>query len=123
MSDRFVSDLQYRENVEKQCAMSPATLAQLRQHGVTEDTELRLEFFFYTNAIPKMESLVNDLMGIGYEVECGESAAADGTYIVTGWTSKMRMSDDVVKAWTEKMCQIGFNHDTEFDGWGTIPEQ
>jgi hypothetical protein len=35
----------------------------------------------------------------------------------------MLMSNAVVSAWTREMCEIGFAHDCEFDGWGTTPDQ
>jgi len=123
MSIRFVTELQYRENLEKQCGMAPEALAQLRQCGVSEDKDLRLVFFFYTNSGATMKALADALQLIGYEVEYGESAADDGTFIVTGWTSAIRMTEDVIISWTEKMCRIGFEHDAEFDGWGTNPNQ
>jgi hypothetical protein len=25
--------------------------------------------------------------------------------------------------WTETMCRVGFEHDCEFDGWGTLLDQ
>jgi hypothetical protein len=31
-------------------------MAQLRKYGVTDETELKLEFFFYTNTEAKAES-------------------------------------------------------------------
>jgi hypothetical protein len=32
------------------------------------------------------------------------------------------MNELEVVSWTETMCRIGFEHDAEFDGWGTVPE-
>ena len=47
---RFVSEEAFGVNRDKQVKMTPLTLEQLRKIGVTEDRELKLEYFFYTNA-------------------------------------------------------------------------
>src|SRR5262245_51098511 len=48
---RHVSEKSFQENLARQAKMSPQTLKQLREHGVNESMTLRLEYFFYTNAI------------------------------------------------------------------------
>ena len=103
--------------------MTPQTLAQLYEYGVTEDSELKLEYFFYTNNEDKAASLRKALVNLGYSGEFGQSASDDSIYIVTGWTTPIKMDRDSAVTWTESMCKIGFEHDAEFDGWGTNPEQ
>lgn len=44
-------------------------------------------------------------------------------FLYTGWTPRLTMSADVVQAWVRQMCDLGFKHDCQFDGWGTTPEQ
>ncbi|MES1181472.1 MAG: hypothetical protein ABUL44_01625, partial [Flavobacterium sp.] len=51
---QFVTKRQFERNAEKQVEMAPQTLKQLRELGVTEDRELKLEFFFYSNTIDKV---------------------------------------------------------------------
>ena len=119
---RYVTEQAYRDNVAKQIKMSPLTMAQLRKHGVTESKSLKLEFFFYTDAPAKAQGLVRALQGLQYEVQSGPSASNRRILVVTGWTSPMKMDDETVVAWTEKMCRLGYDHDAEFDGWGTNAE-
>jgi hypothetical protein len=120
---RFVTELAYRENRAKQAAMSPMTLEQLRKYGVTDQTELKLEYFFYTNSESKAAKLADVLKKKGYSVEHGPSASDKKVQVVTGWTEKMKMSEAVVVAWTEEMTDRGFAADCDFDGWGTNPKQ
>ena len=120
---RYLSESEFESNLAKQRAVSPETIAQLREHGVTDDTELRLEFFFYTNLESNAAKLESALKQLGYDVESGESAADDGTFIVTGWTIPIKMDESSVVQWTDDMCRVGYTHDCDFDGWGTNPNQ
>lgn len=120
---RFVTEEAFRQNLAKQTKMSPMTVAQLRKHGVTDSTMLKLEFFFYTNAEAKAQGLAKALQTLGYDAKAGPSASDRRVMLVTGWTTAMKMDEGVVVAWTEKMCRLGFEHDCDFDGWGTNPQQ
>ncbi|MBI5095449.1 MAG: ribonuclease E inhibitor RraB [Candidatus Hydrogenedentes bacterium] len=103
--------------------MAPLTVEQLRTHGVTPESQLKLEFFFYTNSQTKAESLQQALLKEGYEVETGLSASDTKMRLVTGWTTRMPMNDSAVSGWASRMCKLGYEHDCEFDGWGTNPSQ
>jgi regulator of ribonuclease activity B len=120
---RYISESAFRENLSKQTTMSPQTVTQLRTYGVTDDTSLKLEFFFYTNTEAKARGLANVLQGLEYKVESGPSAGDARQFLVTGWTTPIKMTDKAVVAWTDKMCRLGYEHDCEFDGWGTNPKQ
>lgn len=44
-------------------------------------------------------------------------AAADSSlFVITGWTTPMMMTDAVVVTLSEKMCDVGYKFDCEFDG-------
>ena len=120
---RFLSEAAHREKLTRQLQMTPVTVEQLRNHGVGAERLLRLEYFFYTNAPSKADSLAQALRGQGYSPECCPSASDRRRTLVTGWSPPLLMSTDVVSAWTKEMCELGFTHDCEFDGWGTNPEQ
>ena len=120
---KFVSEKAFSENCENQILMTPQTLSQLRELNVTEDKELKLEFFFYTNTADKAEQLALEIQKLNYSVQHGISAGDKNLYIITGWTDKMKMSNEVVKQWAKQMCELGYKFDCEFDGWGTEPDQ
>ena len=122
-ADQFQTEAQFNENLVRQTTMTPQTLEQLYEHGVPEDSKLKLEYFFYTNSEEKASSLHKALADLGYSGEFGQSASDNSIYILTGWTSPIRMDRDSAVAWTESMCKIGFEHDAAFDGWGTNPDQ
>jgi regulator of RNase E activity RraB len=120
---RFVPKDAYVENLKKQTSMSPETLKELRQIGVTKQTQLRLEYFFYTNDKQKASKLSEELLQMGYSGVHRPSASDAKTFVITGWTTKMTMDESTVVSWTKQMCELGFKHDCDFDGWGTSPEQ
>jgi len=120
---RFVAENEYEDNLAEQTAMTPRTLEILRGHGVNEQTELRLEFFFYTDAIDKALGLAEKLAQRGYSVDYGPSAGDRKVFAVTGWTDRMPMDESTVLTWTRLMCRLGYEHDCDFDGWGTDPHQ
>lgn len=120
---RFIDEQAHEENRRGQLAMSPATMAQLRAYDVTPETRLRLEFFFYTNTAAKGRSLAQRLSDMGYDATHRRAAQDKRLHLVTGWTTPLTMSDQAVTDWTERMCNLGYECDCEFDGWGTNPAQ
>lgn len=120
---QFVTEKAFSINRDKQMQMKPQTLNQLRKLNITADKELKLEYFFYTNTADKAEKFATEIEKLDYSVENRVSAGYKKLFIVTGWTSKMKMADEVVKQWTKQMCELGYKFDCEFDGWGTEPDQ
>ena len=120
---RFVSNDGLQNNLTRQLKMSPQTLAQLHKHGVTEQMTLKLEFFFYTDTEAKGQSLAGTLKRLEYTVECAPMASDARLFLLTGWTTPIKMNETSVLGWTTRMCYVGHEHDCDFDGWGTNPRQ
>ena len=121
--ERYLSEEQHRENLSSQLATSPETMEQLRGFGIKEDRSVKLEYFFYTNSVNKAEALSSELGGIGYQAEFEKCDNPTKIRIVVGASEPVQMAEAQVLEWTEKMCNIGYKHDCEFDGWGLNPEQ
>lgn len=121
-NNRYVTEESFKNNIQKQVDMTPQTLDRLRKAGVSADKELKLEFFFYTNSDDKAKKLADALAKLSYSVEHRLAAESKTEFVITGWTTKMKMSEDVVKKWTKEMCQLGYKFDCDYDGWGTQPE-
>ena len=120
---QFVSEQAFENNRTKQMQMTPLTMKELRKINVDEDKELKLEYFFYTNTDQKANAFAQELKKLSYEVKSGQSAGDKKLFIITGWTTKMYMENSVVANWTKRMCELGYDFDCEFDGWGTTPNQ
>ncbi len=120
---KFVTEDSYKKNKDNQVNMAPQILRQLRDLGVTESKELKLEYFFYTDNVDKAKNLASEIQKMNYSVKYDKSSEDKKLFVITGWTIKMVMVDSVVINWTRHMCDLGYNFDCEFDGWGTEPDQ
>jgi regulator of RNase E activity RraB len=119
----FQTEKQFIKNTASQISTAPQILEQLRQCGVGEERELRLEFFFYSDKEPNSEELNGELVKLGYESAYAKSAGDPSLFVINGWTSPIRMDETTVTDWAERMCKLGYDHDAEFNGWGTDPTQ
>jgi len=117
--DRFVTEATFNSNLDKQIQMIPGILDQLRRANVTSDKALKLEYFFYTNTAEKAERLAAEIAKLNYSVRHGVSAGDQNLFVVTGWTTKIEMKEEVIQQWTRQMSELGYTFDCEFDGWGT----
>jgi regulator of RNase E activity RraB len=122
-SIQFVSGEAFEEKSAIQLNMLPVLMGKLRELNVDEDRELMLEFFFYTNTYQKAGAFAQELSNLNCQVKYGVSEGDKKLFIITGWTTKVKMKDAVVAAWIKQMCSLGYKFDCEFDGWGTIPDQ
>ena len=119
----YVSATVFNHLQKMQMHMSSIVLNNLRTLGMEADKELRLEYFFYTNSKDKAEKLATEIRKLNYSVDKNMEAGNKKLFVITGWTTKMKMSEENLKSWTRHMCELGYKCDCEFDGWGTTPNQ
>ena len=120
---RFVDRKAFERNLASQTTMAPQTVEQLHKAGMRPKALLRLEYFFYAAAASNSEALARDLLAKGYSAECRPAADGSPLYCITGWTVPFAIDAAAATAWTEEMCRLAYDHDCEFDGWGTNPHQ
>lgn len=122
--DRYTNESAFKKTVQKQKEMNGQTLTQLSKYGVGDDSELSLEFFFYTDKQDKASNLAIELKKLNYNIETVDKSAGDPKlWAVTGWTTPIQMDINSLTKWTEHMCKLGYENDCDFDGWGTNPDQ
>jgi hypothetical protein len=122
-SKQFVTVKRFEETIDKQQQAVPEILERLRQLEDSPSEFLRLEFFFYTNSAGKAKEFSDCLKKRNYSVEYGKSRGTSDLFLITGWTSKMPVTDESITAWSKEMCELGYEYDCDFDGWGTTPDQ
>lgn len=122
-SKQFVSENRFEEIVSQQPQLALATLETLRHIEETPSEELRLEFFFYTNSAGKAKEFCEFLRRKSYSADYEKSRKEKHLFSISGWTTKIPMKNEIVIAWSKEMCELGFQYDCEFDGWGTTPDQ
>lgn len=123
IDEPFISEQQHKDNLSTQLATSPQTVEQLQSYGITEDRMVKLEYFFYTNTVDKAAALSSELSAMGYNTEVEKPDSDKKIRIVAGSSAPIQMATETVLEWTETMCDTGYSHDCEFDGWGISPEQ
>ena len=102
--------------------MNRATWAELQGQGVTEDTELRLDFFFVAAGQHQAEALAQTLRTrTDYDVEAvslEQGLLGRKAWAVKGTTQLTPVSLSALDEWVTRMVEWGDAHTCEFDGWG-----
>ena len=119
---RYVSEQSLKWSLKNQIEMNSKTLEQLHKLGITNESRLKLQFFYCTNRSTKARKLVNALKDLSYQVESVDKAAGDKLWIISGWTNEIKMDLKTVTNWTTLMNHIGYEYNSEFDGWGTYTD-
>ena len=105
--------------LERQLAMNVQTWAALQRHGVTEATDLRLDFTYDAPSRAAADKLVK-LLRDETDYDVAEPQQSDSGYVVTGTTQVTQVSLAILNQWVEWMHAAGLQSDCcEFDGWGT----
>jgi hypothetical protein len=104
--------------IAQQRAMNRQTWEALQTHGVTEETELRLDFAYLAPGPTEAEDLAAFI-----RAETDYDVRADKTS-VEGNTQPTFVSPDVLDEWVTWMVLAGHEHGCcKFDGWGTALPQ
>jgi hypothetical protein len=105
--------------LERQLAMNVQTWAALQKHGVTEATDLRLDFTYDAPSRAAADKLVK-LLRDETDYDVAEPEQTGAGFAVTGTTQVTQVSLDILNQWVEWMYAAGRQSDgCEFDGWGT----
>jgi len=116
-----MSDTHYEEILAKQLAMNRETWAALQKHGITEQSQLRLDFSYNApsrDAAETMRALIQNQTDYEVRVE------SDGSFLrrkwrVEGTTQKTAISLEILDQWVTWMVTAGKERACDFDGWGT----
>jgi hypothetical protein len=105
--------------LERQLAMNVQTWDALQRHGVTEATDLRLDFTYDAPSRAAADKLVK-LLRDETDYDVAEPHWSDKGFVVTGTTQVTQVSLDILNQWVEWMHAAGRQSDgCEFDGWGS----
>jgi hypothetical protein len=114
----------YDRTLAEQREMTAQTWRALQDHGIHEQSILRLEFFFDAPDGAAAESLATFLATeTDYELSTtpdeAEARAGPG-WLVGGRTRPTRVSLEILDQWVSWMVGAGAEHGgCVFDGWGT----
>jgi len=84
----FVRRRTYIKNEKMQIDLAPIALNLLRNTGISEEKELKIEFYFYSRSQIKADALAEALTKLKYDVYTCKSAGRQNLILVTGCTTK-----------------------------------
>ncbi len=116
-----MTDAHYAKILAKQLAMNRQTWAVLQQHGVSEQSQLRLDFSY--NA-PSRENADAMVALIKEQTDYDVRVESSGSFLrrkwrVEGTTQKTAVSPEILDQWVTWMVTAGKERACDFDGWGT----
>ncbi len=116
---RFVSEKLLQENIRSQHAMNEETLFEFNEYGIDKNSERKLEFFFVSNDKLKLEQLKAALVFLNYkELILEKDMQSKKNWVLFGETNPIKMEIYTINNWTKSLCEVGFEYDCNFDGWG-----
>jgi hypothetical protein len=118
---RTMADADYHSILVKQIAMNRETWSALQRHGVTEESQLRLEFSF--NA-PNRQAADGLCALLQEQTDYDVRVQSDGSFLrrrwrVEGRTKNTAVSPTILDQWVTWMVSAGKERSCDFDGWGT----
>jgi hypothetical protein len=111
-----------QEVIEAQLELNRDSWFELQQHGVTEETELRLEFFYVAPDERAARALAEALLE-DTEYEVGVESSGGGMlkrkdWAVNGTTHPTVVSQEILDEWVAWMVMVGLENGCDFEGWG-----
>ena len=117
-----MSDTLYDEILARQLAMNRQTWAVLQQHGVNEQSQLRLDFHLSAASKEAAEGFVAWIQEqTDYEVRIESSGSFfRRKWQVEGKTQKTTVSLEFLNEWVTWFVESGKVYSCEFGGWGAM---
>lgn len=115
----FVSKEQFLEVLDEQLDLGPVCIQQLRSFGVAASEEICIDFFFTSHSYQNSKLLVRELKEVGYEAGFGKSPGEKERFLIAGTTCPMAVTEESILPWTMRMCELAYQYDCLFEGWGT----
>lgn len=102
--------------LKEQLVRTRMTWARLQQHGVTDGSELQLDFFY---AAPTNVRATELKRFLEQETDYEMRVTADrDQWILRGHTQPAPLSLATVEQWVDWMVTAGLHFECVFDGWG-----
>ena len=111
----------YENILARQLVMNRETWAALQRHGLTEQSNVRLDFTYRAptkEAARSLEALLRDQTDYSVSVE-SQGMLFRKTWAVGGATRETAISPEILDEWVTWMVTAGKEAGCDFDGWGT----
>ena len=117
-----MDDKDYEKLLSHQLEMTPQTWKQLQSHGVTDKTEIVLEFLYYAPTQDSAKACQAFLENYDVVIKPESDDSEDTLWLVTGKSGPTNVNEEILLQWVEYMVAAGWDNHCIFDGWGaTVP--
>lgn len=106
---------------EFQSEMVPLVVENLRWLNVEPGDQLKLEFFFDAKNKTDAQKL-EAYLKTNFDYELYGIHEFKGLWSVNGCTGSQPILTEFIQKWSEQMCEVAYQFNCEFDGWGTSPD-
>jgi len=119
----FVSEERHRDHLDKMNEINARMLSDLGKYGVHDNSALSLNFYFVTDDSLKALGLAAELENTGYHTNPVHASPKDHTlWVITGNVASVSMDSSALNQWASSICEVGYKHDCEFQGWNPVSE-
>ncbi|WET01781.1 ribonuclease E inhibitor RraB [Flavobacterium sp. YJ01] len=119
---RLVSDNDFNANLVKHYRLATESLVSLRDAGIEEEDELRIDFFFYADTRQKAEALEMGIQEKDFSANFETALHDKNLFIISGKTGKIKMMHETLSKWVTEMSELGYGNDCIFDSWSIDSE-
>lgn len=119
---RLISENDFAANQGKHFRLATESLVSLRDAGVEEEDEFRIDYFFLTNTLEKTKKLEKEIQKLEYIVNYGPATHDKNLFLISGRTTDIKMMHESLSKWVAEMCELGYKHDCNFDSWKIVSE-
>lgn len=117
---RLVSENDFETNQLRHLRLATESLVSLRDAGVEEEDQLKIDYFFYSDTLEKAQKLQKELMKKDYVVTQGIKPEDKNLFVISGRTTEIKMMHESLSKWVTEMCELAYNHDCKFENWKIV---
>jgi hypothetical protein len=107
------------EETEVKKALVEIIDSKLKEFGIEKSKRESVEFFFFAdseNKANKLKTILEDK----YDYEVYGIHKSKDKWSVTGCTPVMSTKTSTIQKWSMQMCDLAFEQEVDFDGWGML---
>lgn len=119
---RLVSKNDFNANLVKHYRLATESLVSLRDAGIEEEDELKIDFFYYADTRQKAQKLESEIKERGFTANFETALHDKNLFIVSGKTVKIKMMHEFLSKWVTEMSELGYENDCILDSWSIDSE-
>jgi len=117
---RLVSVNDFNSSLGRHYRFATESLVTLRDTGVEEEDELKIDYFFYSDSPEKAQKLEKEIKKMDFIVNSEPAPHDKNLIVISGTTPSIKMMHESLSKWVTEMSELAFKHDCSFDSWKIV---